>query len=70
MRLELGNLALYIGRRMDKIKGRDHIEQCRVTVPIVQIHNKIKHRSLALHAYKPHDSLIQTKQQNQFSYYV
>ena len=23
MRLELGNLALYIGRRMDKIKGRD-----------------------------------------------
>ena len=31
MRLELGNLALYIGRRMDKIKGRNHIE-CRVTV--------------------------------------
>ena len=32
MRLELGNLALYIGRRMNKIKGRDNIEQGRVTV--------------------------------------
>ena len=32
MRLELGNLVLNIGRRMNKIKGRDHIEQCQVTV--------------------------------------
>ena len=33
MRLELGNLTLNIGRRMNKTRGRDHIEQCQMTVP-------------------------------------
>ena len=32
MRLELGNLSLNIERRVNKIKGRDHIEQYQVTV--------------------------------------
>ena len=32
MRLELGNLSLNIGWRMNKIKGCDHIEQYQVTV--------------------------------------
>ena len=31
MLLELGNLVINIGRRMNKIKGHNHIEQCQVT---------------------------------------
>ena len=35
MRLELGNLSLNIERRVNKIKGCDHSEQCQVTVRFI-----------------------------------